>query len=362
MKDELLRRTPLQDLHRALKARMVPFAGWEMPVQYAGILEEARAVRTGVGLFDISHMGRVDLTGPGALALLQRLTTNDAASLSPGQAQYSLLTNPQGGIIDDIIVYRAAETEYRVVTNAGNTAKDLTWIRDHAGGDVAVEDWTERTAMIAVQGPLAPALVANLADQDVSGMPRFSFQRGTLGGVPAAFCRTGYTGEDGFEVIMQAGAASDLWRKLQAAGGAPCGLGARDVLRIEAGYPLYGHEIDETTTPVEAALMWVVRLEKGDFIGRKAILAVKEVGAGRKLVGIILRDRIIPRQGYTLYIGEEAIGTVTSGAFSPTTGHSIGMAYIRDPFHRPGTQVEVQIRAHRYPATVVPRKNLLGRA
>lgn len=355
-----LRRTPLYELHKELKARLVPFAGWEMPVQYAGILEETRAVRTSVGLFDISHMGRVHVSGPGAQAFLQRLTTNDVAALAPGQAHYSLLTNPQGGILDDIIVYRQAEGEFWVVINAGNTAKDLAWMRQHAGADTTLEDWTDRTAMIAVQGPRAPALVAGLADRDVLSLPRFAFVRSHLNGIPAALCRTGYTGEDGFEVILEAGRAVEAWRKLQQTGGVPCGLGARDALRIEAGYPLYGHEIDETTTPVEAGLMWVVRLEKGDFIGRDAIQEMKRKGAGRRLVGIRLAERIVPRQGYTLYVGEEAVGTVTSGVFSPTTGSSLGMAYVRDPHNRPGTPVQVEIRGRRYGATVVPKKNLLG--
>jgi len=356
---ETLRRTPLYELHRERKARLVPFAGWEMPVQYAGILEETRAVRNSVGLFDISHMGRAFVAGPGALDLLQQLTTNDVSALAPGQAQYSLLTNPQGGIIDDIIVYRAETDAFWVVINAGNSTKDLAWMRQHADAGATIEDHTERTAMIAVQGPRAPALIAGLADRDVLSVPRFSFVRSQLDDVPVVLCRTGYTGEDGFEVIMEAERAIEVWRKLQAAGGIPCGLGARDALRIEAGYPLYGHEIDDSTTPVEAGLMWVVRLEKGDFIGREAILETKQKGTGRKLVGITLKERIVPRQGYTLYVGEDAVGTVTSGVFSPTIGRSLGMAYVNDPYNKPGTEVQVEIRGNRYAATVVPKKNLL---
>lgn len=354
------RRTPLYHAHKELGARMVPFAGWTMPVQYTGILEEARAVRTSVGIFDISHMGRVGIGGPGALALLQQLTANDVSALAVGEAQYSLLTNPQGGIIDDIIVYRTEETQYRLVLNASNTARDLAWMHSHAGSDVTFQDATKETAMIAVQGPRAPEMVAGVAGAKLLEQPRFTSRAGELLGRPAVFCRTGYTGEDGFEVIVPADNAGAVWRALLAAGGVPCGLGARDALRIEAGYPLYGHEIDETTTPVEAGLMWVVKPEKGDFIGRDAILAAKRSGRGRRLVGIVLSERIVPRQGYTLYVGDDAVGTVTSGVFSPCAGRGIGMAYVNEPYDRPETVVQVQIRGRRYPATVIPKKELLA--
>ncbi len=358
---ETPRRTPLYEAHRELKARIVPFAGWEMPVSYAGILEESRAVRTGVGIFDISHMGRTRIHGPGATTLLQQLTTNDVSALSPGKAQYSLLTNPQGGIIDDIILYCRDADEFLVVINASNTAKDLEWIRAHADSDTSIEDNTEATAMIAVQGPTAPALVESLTNTDAPlvDLDRFAFATGQFNNVRATLCRTGYTGEDGFEIIVPAEHAAEVWNRLVSEGAVPCGLGARDALRLEAGYPLYGHEIDDTTTPVEAALMWVVRLDKGPFTGSDIIAATKARGAGRKLVGLTLRERIAPRQGYTLYRDGEAVGTVTSGTFSPTTGHSIGMAYVSDPHNKSGTEIEVEIRANRYPAVVVPKKDLL---
>lgn len=341
---------------------MVPYAGWDMPVSYAGILEEARAVRNNAGLFDISHMGRTRIHGVGAGELLQKLTTNDVLALGAGQAHYSLLTNPQGGIIDDIIVYCHAIDDYLVVINASNTAKDLDWIRSHAGAETQIEDNTDQTAMIAVQGPAAPALVADRADVRLIDLPRFHFVECRLSGVPATLCRTGYTGEDGFEVIVAAEQAEAMWTLLQEAGSAPCGLGARDALRIEAGYPLYGHEIDDTTTPVEAALMWAVKLDKGDFTGRDIIVETKRNGAGRKLVGLTLQGKIAPRQGYNLFAegeGEGAIGIVTSGVFSPTTGHSIGMAYVKDPFHKTGTQVQLEVRSNRLPASIVPKKDLL---
>jgi aminomethyltransferase len=356
---ETLRRTPLYELHKALGARIVPFAGWEMPVSYAGILEEARAVRTAVGLFDISHMGRLIVAGEGALDLLQRTTTNDVSALAPGQAQYSLIPNPDGGIVDDIIVYRNAADSFTIVLNASNTAKDIDWFRAHAGEGVTFNDFTDSTAMIAVQGPAAPELVSRLTGQDLSGVARFSSVEGQIAGARAGLCRTGYTGEDGFEVIVDAENAAAVWDALVSQGGVPCGLGARDALRIEAGYPLYGHEIDDATTPVEAALMWVVKLDKGGFIGRDRIAETKAKGAGRKLVGLTLQERIVPRQGYTLYRENEAVGTVTSGVFSPTTGHSIALAYVADPHNKPGTELQVEIRANRYPATVVPKKDLL---
>lgn len=358
--DETLKRTPLYETHRALGARMVAFAGWEMPVQYVGILEEARAVRTSVGLFDISHMGRTYVHGGGALSLLQMVTTNDVSAIRPGQAQYSLFTNPNGGVIDDIIVYREAEEAFTVVVNASNAARDLEWMRAHAPAGVVVDDRTDCTAMIAIQGQAAPGLVARLADREVLSLSRFAFTHGRLAGSEAALLRTGYTGDDGFEAIVPAESATAVWDALQEGGGVPCGLGARDALRIEAGLPLYGHEIDDATTPVEAGLLWAVKPEKGDFIGRDRILAVVDAGPGKRLVGLAAAERIVPRQGYILYAADRPVGTVTSGVFSPTVGHSVAMAYVDEPYHRKGTQLTVEIRGRRHPVTVVPKKNLLG--
>lgn len=358
-----LKQTPLHAAHLALKARMVDFAGWDMPVLYSSILDEARAVRTHVGIFDISHMGRTHVVGAGATALLQSLTSNDVAALKPSQAQYSLLTNPQGGIIDDIIVYREAEEAYLVVINASNTEKDLDWIREHTPSEVRIQNRTGETAMIAVQGPHAPALVAKLAGQPaLLETSRFQYTTGEIAGASVTFCRTGYTGEDGFEVICPAERAEAVWNALIEGGAAPCGLGARDALRIEAGYPLYGHEIDDTTSPVEAGLMWVVRLEKGDFVGRDPIRAMKQKPLQRKLMGLSSLERIVPRQGYTIYTceGEEAIGVVTSGVFSPTVNHSVAMGYISADHAKTGATVEIAIRDKRAPATLLPKKELLG--
>lgn len=359
--DTALKQTPLYNAHVAAKARIVDFAGWAMPVLYTGILEESRAVRNAAGIFDISHMGRVRVSGSGATALLQSLTSNDVTALQPSQAQYSLLTNPQGGIIDDIIVYREAEEAYLVVINASNTDKDLDWIRAYTPAGVTIDNRTEETAMIAVQGPNAPQTVADLArNPALLALDRFQYATGTLSGATATFCRTGYTGEDGFEVIIPAEAAEAAWNALIAAGAVPCGLGARDALRIEAGYPLYGHEIDDTTSPVEAGLMWVVKLDKGEFTGRDAIRAVKERGPHRRLVGLALQERIVPRQGYTIYDKMAEIGEVTSGVFSPTRNHSIAMGYVTTSYAVTGTQVEIGIRDKRALATVVPKKSLLG--
>lgn len=356
-----LRRTPLFAAHQKLKARLVDFAGWEMPVLYNGILEEARAVRSHAGIFDISHMGRIQVTGQGATAMLQELTSNDIADLSPSEAQYSLLTNPNGGIIDDIIVYRAGDEDYLVVINASNTEKDLAWIAQYTPPMVRVEDHTLETAMIAVQGPHAPALIAEIAGRpDLLDLGRFQYVVGEIGGLPATFCRTGYTGEDGFEVIVPAAQAENLWDALLKGGAAACGLGSRDALRIEAGYPLYGHEIDDTTSPAEAGLMWVVKLNKGNFIGREEICSVKSKPAVRRLVGLVTQERIQPRQGYTILVGDEPVGEVTSGIFSPAKGTSIAMGYVLARYAKTGTSVEIAIRDRRAAATVVPKKNLLA--
>jgi aminomethyltransferase len=339
---------------------MVDYVGWSMPVLYSSILEEARAVRSGVGIFDISHMGRTRISGSGALSLLQKLTSNDVAALSPSEAQYSLLTNPAGGIIDDIIVYREAGDSFLVVINAGNTAKDLAWIRSHLDSGSQLADNTASTAMIAVQGPNAPEMVASLAgDPGLLSLKRFQYAQGKIAGGAATFCRTGYTGEDGFELIVPAETARAVWSELKSAGAVECGLGARDALRIEAGYPLYGHEIDDETSPVEAGLLWVVKLEKGDFIGADKIRAVKEAGAQKKLVGLKSSERQQPRQGYSIYSGNEHIGTITSGVFSPTRNQSIAMGYVASSHSKPGSPVEIEIRDKRINATVCAKKSLL---
>ncbi len=366
-----LKHTPLYDAHVALKGRMVEYAGWAMPVLYTGILEEARAVRSVAGIFDISHMGRVHVFGEEATTFLQKLTSNDVGALKPSSAQYSLLMNATGGIIDDIIIYREDRDSYLVVINAGNAEKDLQWMRKHVPDGVTIQDQSEQTAMIAVQGPQTPEMVARLAGNPaLLERKRFQYATGLLSGIPATFCRTGYTGEDGFELIVPAKQGQDAWNALMAAGAVPCGLGARDALRIEAGYPLYGHEIDETTSPVEAGLMWVVKLDKGDFFGKEQIARQKQEGPKRRLMGLTSHERIIPRQGFPLYAAQEtggagegaeksSIGVITSGVFSPTRNHSVAMAYIDVEHAKPGTRVEVAIRDKFAGMTVVQKKSLL---
>ena len=375
MQTDLLQ-TPLYAAHLALNARMVEYAGWAMPVMYAGILEEARAVRSHAGIFDISHMGRVRVFGDGATAFLQKLTSNNVAALKASEAQYSLLMHPEGGIIDDIIVYREDAESYLVVINAGNAAKDLAWMNTQATSGLTIHDQSAMTAMIAVQGPAAPQIIADLANNPaLLERKRFQYATGMMAGIPATFCRTGYTGEDGFEIIVPAKQGADAWNALIQAGAAPCGLGSRDALRIEAGYPLYGHEIDETTSPVEAGLMWVVKLDKGDFFGREAILKVKREGPVRRLMGLTSSERIVPRQGYTIYGTQggasndvlsgdmsghdNAIGTITSGVFSPTRSHSVAMGYIETASARQGAAVTIGIRDKRAKAVIVQKKTLL---
>ena len=356
----VLRQTPLYSAHLGLAGRIVEFAGWAMPVFYTGILEEARAVRNSTGMFDISHMGRVRIKGGGAVAFLQKLTSNNVERLSASEAQYSLLTNLNGGIIDDIIVYRESTDSFLVVINAGNTPKDMEWIRAQQTDGVEIEDLTDLTAMIAVQGPAAVALVSSIASEPgLQEMKRFQYCKNQIAGISAICCRTGYTGEDGFELIVDAGSALILWEALREQRALPCGLGARDALRIEAGYPLYGHEIDEETSPVEAGLMWVVDLTKGEFTGSDIIRAKKAAGPARRLVGLTLTERIIPRQGYTIHVGDALVGIITSGVFSPTLGHSIAMAYVDKPYSETGQSVAIAIRDKMASATVIPKKSLL---
>ncbi|MCL5283599.1 MAG: glycine cleavage system aminomethyltransferase GcvT, partial [Armatimonadetes bacterium] len=320
--------SPLNENHLQMGARMVEFAGWSLPVSYSGILDESLAVRKEAGIFDISHMGRLQLSGAGAFSLLQNITTNQLADLSVGRARYSLIPNPEGGIKDDIIIYRDAPDSFFLVLNASNTDKDIAWFRQHANSSVAFDDLTDRTAMMAVQGPAAVSLLAPLADVDIANLPRFGWVSGNVVGSPARICRTGYTGEDGVELVVKREHAAELWIAINKVGAAPCGLGARDALRIEAGYPLYSHELDEDISPVEARLMWVVDMNKDSFIGQQAIRRVQQEGPRRLLVGIWHAERVVPRQGYTLFNDESVAGAVTSGVYSPVLECGIGMASI----------------------------------
>jgi aminomethyltransferase len=334
---------------------MVDFAGWEMPVQYQGVIEEHRAVRTAAGLFDVSHMGEVRVKGAGAEALLQRLTPNDVAKLAPGRAHYSGLLTERGTYVDDVLVYRLGGEDFLVVVNAANAGRDFEWIASRADGEAEVLDESERYALLALQGPQALEILAPLAAGDVAGLKYYGFAQGEVDGARALISRTGYTGEDGFELYLAPEDAPRVWRRLVAAGAAPAGLGARDTLRLEAAMALYGHEIDETTTPYEAGLGWVVKLDKGEFLGRAALAAQKAQGVPRKLVGFEVRGRGIARQGHgVLSDGSgSAVGAVTSGTWSPTFEKALGMAYVPPGMAAPGTPLTLDVRGKPVPAAVV---------
>ncbi len=349
-----LRRTPLADRHVALGAKMVPFAGWWMPVQYQGILGEHRAVRTAAGLFDLGHMGQVEVGGADALPFLQYVTTNDVAALAPGRAQYSLLPNHHGGVIDDIIVYRRPSGDgYMVVVNASNAGKDLDWLRTVRDArtdlNVSVDDLSDATGMIAIQGPRAAAIVQRLTDTDLLAIEGFHWVEATVAGVPVMIARTGYTGEDGFEFYTPSERVGELWDALLSAGTEdgliPVGLGARDTLRLEARMPLYGNELADDIGPLEAGLGWAVKLDKGDFIGREPIAAMKEVAPPRRTVGFKLTERGgSPRAHYDVVVDGRPVGHVTSGALSPTLGENIGLALVDRDVAGIGRPLDILIR------------------
>jgi aminomethyltransferase len=335
---------------------MVPFGGWEMPVQYRGIVEEHRTVRAAVGCFDVSHMGEFEVEGPAALPELQRLTTNDVAALEIGQVQYSLLCHPQGGIVDDLTVYRLAADRFMVTVNASNIDKDYAWVTDHANA-ARWKNVSEQTGLIAVQGPKAEALVGRLADRDVTSIGYYRFARGTVAGAATLISRTGYTGEDGFELYTTAPDTPRLWAALleagRADGAAPIGLGARDTLRLEMKYALYGNDIDDTTNALEAGLGWVVKPAKGDFIGRDALEKIRSEGVRRRLIGIEMVDKAIARHGYPVRKDGREVGIVTSGSYGPSVDKYIGMAYVETPLASIGTEVSVEIRGQAKAARVV---------
>ena len=353
-----LKRTPLYDEHRALGARMVEFGGWEMPVQYSGILDEHRAVRTRAGLFDVSHMGEFKVEGPDALDFLQHLVPNDVSRLAIQQALYTQLCQPDAGTIDDLLVYHLAENHYMLVVNAANIDKDFAWVEQQARGyDAQVTNQSDTTALLALQGPEAQAILQTLTEVDLAGIRYYHFAPGLVDGINCIISRTGYTGEDGFELYCAPVDAPKLWRDLLAAGKErgllPAGLGARDTLRLEAGYCLYGHELDESINPLEAGLGWTVKLAKGDFIGHDALAKVKEQGLRRKLVGVEMLERGICRGGYAVYDNGKQIGFLTSGAPSPTLGKNIGMGFVDSERAVPGTQVQIDIRGKHTAAQVV---------
>ena len=352
-------RTPLTEVHRELGARLIEFGGWLMPVQYGSILEEHRAVRERVGLFDLSHMGELHVEGPDAGAALAAALVTNPPSLAIGRAQYSMICMPDGGVIDDLIVYRLAESRFLVVANAGNAATVSDTLAERLGRFKAVlDDRSLATGLLAVQGPLAAGVLGPLTDVDLGTLRYYAIAEGAVAGIPAMVARTGYTGEDGFEVFVDTDRTAELWAILLAAvrsaGGLPVGLGARDTLRLEAGMPLYGNELDLQTTPYEAGLGRVVKLDKpGDFVGRAALERVARDGPARKLVGLVVEGRGIARHGHPVWVGDRRTGIVTSGTQSPTLGVPIAMAYVAPGDAAPGTVVDVEIRDARVPARVV---------
>ena len=358
MASDELKRSPLHEEHLRLDAKMVPFAGFEMPIQYpAGIRAEHTAVRERVGLFDVSHMGEYQVTGPDAEAFLQRTTVNDVSKLKPGRAHYSAICREDGGTLDDLLIYRTGAEAFMVVVNAANRTSDLEWFRSWQGElDVEVEDRSDAIALIAVQGPEAEKVLAPLTSLDLETIRFYGHESGTVNGAEALVSRTGYTGEDGFELYLEADAAPDLWRALMEAGAAAgitaAGLGARDSLRLEAGLLLYGSDLDETRSPVEAGVDWMVKVDKGDFVGRDVLARQKEEGVPERLAGFRLGERGFPRPGYALLNGGESVGEVTSGVLSPTLGVGIGLGYLPAELAEPGVEVAVDVRGREIPARV----------
>ena len=351
------KRTALCDLQISQGARLVPFGGWELPVEYCGISNEHRAVRTGVGLFDVSHMGEFFVRGPGSLDLLQRVTTNDAARLSDGAAQYTTLVSEEGTLIDDLLLYRLAGDQYMMVVNAGNTDSDFHWLRTQNNFDAQLEDVSDQTTLLALQGPRAEDTLQAVTDSDLSAVAPFRCIHTRVAGAEGILSRTGYTGEDGFEFYFSNAHAATVWGTLLDAGKAfsilPAGLGARNTLRLEAGLLLHGTDMDRTTTPLEAGIGWVVKLEKGDFIGREAILQQARTGITRKLVGFQMLGPRIARDDYVVLVDGHPVGRVTSGGPSITLKKNIGLAYIPAEHAASGTRLQVQIRKRACEAEVV---------
>ena len=354
------RKTPLHGRHLALGAKMVSFGGWEMPLQYSGITDEHLAVRRAAGLFDVSHMGEIEVAGTDAVSAIQRISTNDAARLEVGQAQYSVLATPAGTFVDDLLVYRLAPDHFMLVVNAANIAKDFTWITNgiQGMGDAVAVNTSSRYALLAVQGPCALEIVQSLTDVDLASIGYYWFTTGEVANVRATISRTGYTGEDGFEIFVAPQVAERLWTALLSAGEPaglrPAGLGARDTLRLEAAMRLSGQDIDETTTVLEAGLGWTVGWEKPEFIGRDALIRQRDAGVTRRLVGFEMVERGIARHGYPVYVGEEQVGIVTSGTRTPFLEKAIGLAYVPRAASTPGAECAIEIRGRRVRARIVP--------
>ena len=363
MADENLKRTPLNAVHRELGGRMVDFGGWDMPVQYpAGVIEEHMRTRTACGLFDVSHMGEIWVEGPGSIPFVNRLTTNDVSALVDGQAHYSALTNESGGVVDDLLVYRFGPERLLLVVNAGTTDKDWDWISSNKTNDDDVElrNASSEYCQIAVQGPNALGIVSSLTDSDAVSIKYYHFTEGRFGGVDAIISRTGYTGEDGFEIYAAADAAEDLWKKMLEAGRfgtadgiLPCGLASRNTLRLESAMSLYGHELADDISPLEAGLGWIVKLKKGDFIGSEALVKQKERGLERKIAGFEMSEPGIARDGYDVYVDDRKVGVVTSGSPAPFLKKNIGLAFLPPEFANVGQEIRIDVRGKHLRAQVV---------
>ncbi len=357
MTDDRVRRSPLHDRHVASGARMMEFAGWSMPVQYAGLSAEHRAVRESAGLFDVSHMGEIRVHGAGAEDFIQYLTPNDVSRLTPGRAQYSALLTERGTYLDDLLVYRLRDDELLLVVNAENARSDLEWMTANRPEGVEIEDVSDAYALLALQGPAAEAILQPLTAVELSSLKYYRFAEGEVAGRSAIVSRTGYTGEHGFELYLDERVSSEVWDRLLEAGAwaglVPAGLGARNTLRFEAGMALYGHEIDDSTTPFEAGLDWTVKLKKGDFIGREALERQMESGPERRLIGFEIRGRGIARDGHPVIVRGQEVGHVTSGTWSPTCGKALGMAYVPQQLSTTGTELSVEVRGRLLDAVIV---------
>ncbi|MFM9903934.1 MAG: glycine cleavage system aminomethyltransferase GcvT [Pyrinomonadaceae bacterium] len=363
MSETELKRTPLNAAHRALGGRMVDFGGWDMPVQYpAGVIEEHMRCRTAAGLFDVSHMGEIWVDGPGAIDFVNRLTTNDVTQLRDGQAHYSALTNVGGGVVDDLLVYRFAEEKLMLVVNAATTEKDWEWITGHHSDadNCYLTNASGDFCQIAVQGPDAVGIVQQLTETDLSAIPYYHFTEGWVDDVESIISRTGYTGEDGFEIYAAPERAEKLWNKFLTTGSygsengiLPCGLAARNTLRLESAMSLYGHELGDDITPLEANLGWITKLDKGDFTGRNALAAQKEAGLTRKLAGFEMTEPGIARDGFDIYINDAKVGVVTSGSPAPFLKKNIGLAFLPPDFAKPGQEIRIDVRGKHLTAQVV---------
>lgn len=364
MSESELKKTPLNAVHRELGGRMVDFGGWDMPVQYgAGVIDEHMRTRTGAGLFDVSHMGEIWVKGPDAIAFVNRLTTNDVTKLVDGQAHYSALTNENGGVVDDLLVYRFGEEKLLLVVNAGTTDKDWHWIKSHHSehDDLGMRNASAEYCQIAVQGPAAVGILQKLTEIDLLSIGYYHFSEGRVDGVESIISRTGYTGEDGFEVYAAPEFAEQLWNRILETGSygseggiLPCGLAARNTLRLESAMSLYGHELGDDITPLEANLGWITKLQKGEFIGSAALAKQKEAGLTRKLAGFEMIEPGIARDGFDVYVGNDKVGTVTSGSPAPFLKKNIGLAFLPPEFTNAGQEIKIDVRGKHLKALIVP--------